>query len=257
MSTANRALKALSRHLLAPRALNERLHKAVMTPGFSRWCRHNPCTALRSPTHDRRALHAHVWDTQDLDGPIHYLEFGVYRGESLRWWVEHNRHPASRFVGFDSFEGLPEDWNARMPQGHFSTAGRIPAIDDPRCWFEVGWFHQTLPPFLARPRPEARQVVHLDADLYSSTLFVLTTLAPTLRAGDVLIFDEFSDLVHEYRAYTDFISAFPLRCEAIAMHDRYTRVALRVTEGLPLRAPKSAQPGQVEPGPAAPPARWS
>ena len=35
-----------------------------------------------------------------------------------------NSHSDSRFVGFDSFEGLPEDWNSENPKGHFTTQGR-------------------------------------------------------------------------------------------------------------------------------------
>src|ERR1700734_1014510 len=38
---------------------------------------------------------------------LSYLEFGVWRGESLELWSHINTNPASRFYGFDSFEGLP------------------------------------------------------------------------------------------------------------------------------------------------------
>src|SRR5450755_2629181 len=39
-----------------------------------------------------------------------YLEFGVASGSSFFWWMKKNTHPDSAFRGFDTFEGLPEDW---------------------------------------------------------------------------------------------------------------------------------------------------
>jgi hypothetical protein len=55
-----------------------------------------------------------------------YLEFGVWRGKSLRYWVSHINEPSARFVGFDSFEGLPDDWNWSMRRAAFSVAGTLP-----------------------------------------------------------------------------------------------------------------------------------
>lgn len=46
--------------------------------------------------------------------------------------------------GFDSFEGLPERWNADHAKGHFSTAGQIPEIADNRVTFFKGWFKEIL-----------------------------------------------------------------------------------------------------------------
>jgi hypothetical protein len=39
-----------------------------------------------------------------------YMEFGVASGSSFFWWMKKNTHPGSVFRGFDTFEGLPEDW---------------------------------------------------------------------------------------------------------------------------------------------------
>ena len=39
-----------------------------------------------------------------------YLEFGVFEGRSMRWWSRNLSEPGAKLVGFDSFEGLPEDW---------------------------------------------------------------------------------------------------------------------------------------------------
>ena len=178
---------------------------------------------------DRRDLHHHVIRLY-ADSPMTYLEFGVHQGESLRWWVEGNRHPASRFHGFDSFEGLPEDWNASYRKGHFSTGRTPPAVEDPRCAFEVGWFQNTLPRFLRSADLRARTVVHLDADLHSSTLLVLFALAPVLKAGDVLVFDDFTDTLHVFRALAEFLAAYPFRFRPIARTATMRVVALEIDD---------------------------
>jgi hypothetical protein len=71
--------------------------------------------------HDRQAARNPVQNEEDR----HFiLEFGVSAGSSLRWRVENSRHSDSTFVGFDSFEGLPEAWG-NWPKGSFSTDGRV------------------------------------------------------------------------------------------------------------------------------------
>jgi O-methyltransferase len=72
------------------------------------------------------------------DERILYLEFGVYKGDSMRLWSAGLRNPAAQLVGFDSFEGLPSDWHADAVAGRFTTGGRAPAIDDARVSFVKG-----------------------------------------------------------------------------------------------------------------------
>jgi hypothetical protein len=117
-----------------------------------------------------------------------------------------NPHPDSRFVGFDSFQGLPEDWRQRRA-GYFSTDGQVPQIDDPRVQFVVGWFHQTLPDWLRQhPLPADQQVVvHIDSDLHSSALCVLTRLHDVLRRYHVLL-DDYG--AGEARALRDYLRAY-------------------------------------------------
>jgi Methyltransferase domain len=109
-----------------------------------------------------------------------YLEFGVFEGRTMRWWASHLTGPEARFVGFDSFEGLPEDWHPGLAAGHFAT-GKPPDIDDPRVSFVVGWFDETLPGYQAPPHDQL--ILNIDCDLYSSAATALSWAAPLLHPG--------------------------------------------------------------------------
>lgn len=182
----------------------------------------------RSLRHEKRyRLYNFIFDFEALNQPIDYLEFGVAQGYSFRWWVEHNTDPASRFYGFDTFTGLPEDWGVHK-QGTFDQRGHPPDIPDARISWHAGLFQDTLPGFLSAVSSERRKVIHLDADLYSSTLYVLTMLAPLLHPGDILLFDEFGVPTHEFRAFTDFASAYRLDYQVLGQVNNYLQVAMKV-----------------------------
>lgn len=128
--------------------------------------------------------------------PVDYLEFGVYEGESLRHWVKANQYPESRFYGFDTFTGLPENWkkfNNHMAEGTFDLKALTPQLGDNRVKY-------TADNFLANFTPRSQLVIHNDSDLYSSTLFVLTRFHDLLTPGAIIIFDEFSSVLNEFRA---------------------------------------------------------
>lgn len=91
---------------------------------------------------ERSGLYRHLASL--IVEPIDYLEFGVWQGASIRQWASLNSHQSSRFFGFDSFHGLPEDWDALHPKGTFSTKGQMPKIDDQRVAFVPGLFQDTL-----------------------------------------------------------------------------------------------------------------
>ena len=73
-----------------------------------------------------------------------------------------------------------------------------------------GWFDQTLPQFLAC-HPGAVAFVHLDADTYGATAYVLGKMADRLIAGSVLQFDEYLGYPGwrhgEFRAFGEFARA--------------------------------------------------
>jgi O-methyltransferase len=178
-----------------------------------------------------QALYSFINDQYFKSGadPFDYLEFGVYKGDSLRIWANLNKNPASRLFGFDSFEGLPEDWVASKPKGTFSTAGKKPDIGDSRVDFVVGWFQQSLTNFLSSYEPRNRLLVHNDSDLFSSTLYTLSILNPVIQPGTIVIFDEFNVVLDEYRALTSYASAFMRNYKIIAATAGFTQAAVEIS----------------------------
>jgi len=198
---------------------------------FSRWCSTHPAPDISDGKQGkgRDWLYRSVIAKEGLDRrPIDYLEFGVYRGDSLRLWLDGIPDPDSRFVGFDTFTGLPERWRPTEPAGHFNANGAVPDIKDQRCSFEVGLFQDTLPSFVARTDLSRRLVINLDADMFTSTLFVLATLAPYLKCGDLIFFDEFSCPLDEFRAFEEFVRSFRVKYEVLGAVYGYTRVCIKM-----------------------------
>jgi O-methyltransferase len=164
-------------------------------------------------------------------GPKTYLEFGTYKGESIFAMAEIDREPESRFFGFDTFVGLPEDWRNFMhvdPRGHFNADGIAPASNDRRIRFVKGLFQETLPAIISEIPRGNRFVIHLDADIYTATLFVLTFLdaAGIIRSGTVAIFDEFPNAIHEFRALDDHSRSYRRRHKPIGATANFLQTAI-------------------------------
>lgn len=128
-------------------------------------------------------------------------EFGVYTGYSLN--IIAARMPV---VGFDSFEGLPEDWRPGFTKGKFALDPRKqhPNLYGPQRMIVPGWFEDTAPTF---PFPELG-LVHIDCDLYSSTVTALEAVTPYVGVNTILVFDEFHSYPeadeHEVKAFAEW-----------------------------------------------------
>jgi Methyltransferase domain len=162
-----------------------------------------------------------------------FLEFGTYKGDSIN--LLSRFAPRSTFYGFDSFQGLPEGWTAGTREGGLSTHGRVPRV---RRNVELipGFFEDTLPQFLDRHPNAPAAFVHVDCDLYSSTLTVLRTLKPRLQIGTVLVFDEYYNyadwLEGEYKAWTAFCAEYGVGFRYAGYIRMGSQVCVKVT-GLP------------------------
>jgi O-methyltransferase len=175
----------------------------------------------------RIELFEYVCKKFNLTGqPVDYLEFGVAGGHSFKWWMQKCSHQESRFYGFDTFEGLPESWGA-FKKGDMNAGLTSLELEDKRGQYIKGLFQDSVPGFLKNTQLEngKRKVIHLDADLFSSTLFTLTSLAPHIKPGDILLFDEFNVPNHEYYAYRMFSESYYFKTTLIAAVNNYYQVA--------------------------------
>ncbi|VXB91438.1 Methyltransferase domain protein [Pseudomonas sp. 8AS] len=134
-----------------------------------------------------------LWSLRCAALPGDVTEFGVFQGGSLRAMSENQ--PYRRFHGFDSFRGLPEPWirssSSTYETGHFST-GRLPRFDGGNVRVHPGFFDESLPVWLSS-HAEPLALIHIDADLYSSAIYVLKSLDHLIIPGTVVVFDELCD----------------------------------------------------------------
>ncbi|HEY0638159.1 MAG TPA: class I SAM-dependent methyltransferase [Pseudonocardiaceae bacterium] len=189
------------------------------------YAREHMPTAPRLP--DMRATLAHGLKLAPEEGLA--LEFGVWSGSTLKQIAE--ARGGRGVYGFDAFEGLPEDWRTGFPVGSFSTDA---PPDVPGAELVIGWFDQTLPGFMAEHADEPLAFVHIDCDLYSSTVTVLEHVGPRLRAGSVLVFDEYFNypgwMEHEHRAWLEFVERTGVKFSYEGYTLDHEQVVVRVTE---------------------------
>jgi len=162
-----------------------------------------------------------IWDYAvsrvSLDGLN--LEFGVHKGESINYLAQRLAARNARIFGFDSFEGLREDWTgSTSAKGVFDMNGEMPPVR-PNVTLVKGWFNSTLPAFLER-EPGNVAFVHLDADTFESTDYVLTTLRPRFTPDTLVLFDEYIGYpgweYGEFKAFKNFVEKEKLAYQYLA-----------------------------------------
>ena len=133
------------------------------------------------------------------------LEFGVFSGETINHaaWLRADLD----FIGFDSFEGLPEDMDCGLklvPANAFDREGVPPEVE-PNVKLVKGWFDESIPTWLEelddeesdchhsiKARKKKISYLNLDADIYSSTITVLNLINDMIVPGTMIRFDELS-----------------------------------------------------------------
>ena len=157
-----------------------------------------------------------------------FAQFGVYRGRCARRILRYLPKNSSLHL-FDSFEGLPEDWIGSFKKGTFALPEEeIPVFNDKRVKIHKGWFTDSLPRFI-ETQDDILAFVHIDCDLYSSTLDALNGVNRLLNKGTVILFDEY--IMHhkdeEHRALLDWASANGRKFEYL-WRTQHVQVAIRI-----------------------------
>jgi O-methyltransferase len=180
-------------------------------------------------TEDRRSF---FWDscvTLQINGISgDYVEFGSYGGHSLSLAYE-----ALKLIGsprhlwaFDSFAALPEitdprderwrtgiDINQGGVENFHADCAKLGVPREAYTAVE-GYFSDTLPPLGTDGSPSDIALVYVDCNMYSSTVTVFEFLAPRLKHGMIVAFDDYylwssTEVSGERSALDEFLVANP------------------------------------------------
>ena len=175
----------------------------------------------------RESLYEQVITDCNLDINIDYLEFGVSKGDSFKWWINRIKNSDARFYGFDTFTGLPEAWGP-FKKGDMGNDNNPPIINDDRHEFYQGLFQQTLVPFLSKYKSDKRKVIHMDADIYSATFYALILITPFIKSGDIIFFDEFNVPLHEFKAFSEWSRSFYIDYKVLGGVNNFYQTAIMI-----------------------------
>ena len=156
-------------------------------------------------------------------------EFGVKSGKTINELANKPALKNKLIYGFDSFEGLPENWSGtRAKKGQLSNNGKLPKTAKNVKLYK-GWFADILPDFVAKLEENAI-LLHIDCDLYSSTITILESFKNKIIPGTVIIFDEFFNYPnwenHEYKAWQEFVNKYDIKYKYLAY--AHTQVIVQI-----------------------------
>jgi tetratricopeptide (TPR) repeat protein len=157
-----------------------------------------------------------------------FYEFGVWRASSFKYLIK----TFKKGYGFDTFSGLPEDWDVGShveKKGTYTSDGNVPNVNGGD--FIVGRFEDTLPVFFSE-RHLIASVMNFDADLYSSTICALNFSKSVMDKDTILIFDQLimneSWEQDEFKALNEFCSTNQCSYKVIAISFFTKQVAVKL-----------------------------
>ena len=132
----------------------------------------------------RRNLIKHLFKYH-IHLPFDCAEFGVYKGKTAKYI---SKETERTIFLFDSFDGLPEDWNNNFKKGDFRLK-QVPNLPANSKLYK-GLFKDTIQKFVCDYK-KPLSFIHIDSDLYSSAKEVLFSLNDKIISGTVILFDEY------------------------------------------------------------------
>jgi hypothetical protein len=158
-----------------------------------------------------------------------FAEFGVWKGTSINFFAKKCLY--ARLYGFDSFEGLEEDWHGFIHRkGDFSFDGNLPTVES-HLVLRKGWFEDTVPEFVREITGIQIQILHMDADTYKPTSYVLNSLVNNIDSGTIIIFDEYFGYpnyqLHEFKAFKEFVEKFNVKYKYIGYTEEQVAVEIQ------------------------------
>lgn len=116
-------------------------------------------------------------------------EFGVFTATSTN--IIADVIGPRKITGFDSFQGLKEDWAGHtLLAGAFDLGSKLPKVRK-NVELVPGWVQDTVNPALDRLNGEKLAFVHFDLDTYESTRFAMNAITGHLADRAIFVFDEY------------------------------------------------------------------
>jgi len=164
-----------------------------------------------------------------LDGT--WIEFGVFNGRTINYISKFTKN---KIYGLDTFTGLPHEWNISddtiIEKGYYSYEDfianidaklKLPPVNDNVVLIK-GLFSDTIPLFL---NDQKISFMHIDCDIYESTVDVFNNVTPNVVDGCVIVFDEFINYPnyhkHEFLAFHEWVDKYDITYEYIGINGEF------------------------------------
>ncbi|HEY4490290.1 MAG TPA: TylF/MycF/NovP-related O-methyltransferase [Candidatus Paceibacterota bacterium] len=143
-----------------------------------------------------------VRKTEKIVGDI--AEVGVYKGGSAKLIREATE---KKIYLFDTFEGLPET-SSKDNQKKWQKGELYASLESVEAYlgkYQNIYFYKGLFPSTSGPVKDKKfSFIHLDVDLYESTLSCLEFFYPRMSNGGIIISHNYQDLIGVRRAFDEF-----------------------------------------------------